>query len=103
MPVEGYCWYPFIDSTDWDSLLQRADRRLDPVGVFWLDDRLERRRSSMSAAFSRAAAGEPAAALPAYIFQPPVSRWLEGWKPQMDHWDWQPPPPAEVRPPVREV
>jgi hypothetical protein len=103
VPVEGYCWYPFVDSTDWDSLLCRADRHVDPVGVFWLDERLERRPSSMSASFTRAAGGEPAAALPAYVFQPPVSQWLRGWLPQMAHWDWQPPPPAEIRPLVRDV
>ena len=98
VPLEGYCWYPFVDSADWDSLLRRADGHLDPVGVFWLDERLERHPSSMSASFRRAVAGEPASALPAYVLQPPVSEWLRGWLPQMSHWDWQPPPPAEVRP-----
>ena len=103
VPVEACCWYPFVDSTDWDSLLTRADGHVDPVGVFWLDDRLQRRRSSMSRSFSGAAAGEPASALPAYTFQPPVSRWLEGWMPQMEHWDWRAPPAAEVRPPARDA
>src|SRR3954465_3643114 len=49
----------------------------------------------MSPASSLAARGAPAASLPAYELQPPVSRWLEGWLPQMEHWDWQPPPPDE--------
>jgi beta-glucosidase/6-phospho-beta-glucosidase/beta-galactosidase len=96
--IEAYCWFPFIDSCDWDSLLFRADGHIDPVGVFWLDGKLRRHPSSMSDAFRRAAGGEPAAALPAYELQPPVSDWLSGWMPQMAHWDWEPPPAAEVRP-----
>jgi len=101
VPVDGYCWFPTVDSADWDSLLQRADGHLDPVGVFWLDADLERRASSMSAAYARAARGAPAADLPAYRFQPPVDRLLRGWMPQMAHWDWQEPPPAEVVSPGR--
>ncbi len=96
VPVDGYCWFPTVDSADWDSLLRRADGHLDPVGVFWLDEGLERRASSMSAAYALAAGGAPAANLPAYRFQPPVDRSLRGWMPQMAHWDWRDPPPAEV-------
>jgi beta-glucosidase/6-phospho-beta-glucosidase/beta-galactosidase len=96
LPVEGYCWFPFIDSCDWDSILCRSEASVDPVGVYWLDEELLRRPSSMSDAYSLAAGGAPASALPAYELQPPVSRWLEGWLPQMEHWDWQPPPPDEV-------
>ena len=101
VPLDGYCWFPTVDSADWDSLLRRADGHLDPVGVFWLDGNLERRESSMSAAYAAAARGAPAADLPAYRFQPPVDRWLRGWLPQMAHWDWQDPPPAEVVSPGR--
>lgn len=96
VPVEGYCWFPFVDSCDWDSVLVRNDGHVDPVGVFWLDEKLDRRPSSMSVAYSMAAGGAPAADLPAYRFRPPVSAWLSGWMPQMSHWDWQDPPPAEV-------
>ncbi len=100
VPLEGYCWFPFVDSCDWDSLLTRAARHVDPVGVYWLDEQLERRESSMATAYRRAAGGAPASALPAYRFQPPVSRWLQGWMPQMAHWEWRDPPAAEVRPPA---
>ncbi len=96
VPVDGYCWFPFVDSCDWDSVLVRSEGNVDPVGVYWLDERLERRPSSMSAAYARAARGAPAADLPAYRFQPPVAGWLAGWLPQMAHWDWQDPPAAEV-------
>jgi beta-glucosidase len=96
VPVEGYCWFPFIDSCDWDSILCRSKACVDPVGVYWLDEELLRRPSSMSAAYAAAAQGAPASTLPAFELQPPVARWLAGWLPQMLHWDWQPSPPEEV-------
>lgn len=96
VPLEGVCWFPFVDSCDWDSILCRTDGNVDPVGVMWLDERLERHESSISASYRAAAAGTPASALPAYELQPPVSSWLAGWLPQMRGWDWQPPPPGEV-------
>jgi beta-glucosidase/6-phospho-beta-glucosidase/beta-galactosidase len=96
VPMDGYCWFPFVDSADWNSLLVRSEGNVDPVGVYWLDERLDRRPSSMSVAYAAAAQGAPAADLPAYRFQPPVDGWLAGWKPQMAHWDWQDPPAHEV-------
>lgn len=95
-PLEAYCWFPFVDSCDWDSLLRRASGHVDPVGVYWLDERLERRASSMSTSFALAARGASPVDLPAYRFQPPVSGWLRGWMPYMAHWDWQAPPPGET-------
>ena len=96
VPIDGYCWFPFVDSTDWNSVLVRCEGNVDPVGVYWLDEQLRRRPSSMSEAYTRAARGAPAAELPAYRFQPPVAGWLAGWLPQMAHWDWQDPPAHEV-------
>lgn len=32
----GFCWYPWVDSTDWDSLVTRADGHIDPQGVITL-------------------------------------------------------------------
>ncbi|MDQ6725413.1 MAG: family 1 glycosylhydrolase [Actinomycetota bacterium] len=96
--VEGYCWFPFVDSCDWDSVLVRSQGNIDPVGVYWLDRRLDRHPSSMSAAYAMAAGGMPAAQLPAYRFQQPVAGWLAGWMPQMSHWEWRDPPAAEVAP-----
>jgi len=98
VPIEGYCWFPFVDSCDWDSVLARSEGHIDPVGVYWLDGRLERHSSSMSTAYAAAARGLPAAALPAYRFQEPVAGWLAGWLPQMSHWAWRDPPSAEVVP-----
>ena len=74
--VRGYCWFPFIDSADWGSLLHECEGAIDPVGVFWLDEQKDRRPSSMSVAYALAAGGTPASELPAYRFRPPVSTWL---------------------------
>ncbi|HEV7865429.1 MAG TPA: family 1 glycosylhydrolase [Acidimicrobiia bacterium] len=98
VPLDGYCWFPFIDSADWASELRRCDRQIDPVGVYWLDEDLDRRPSSMSRAYTAAAGGAPAGELPAYELQDPVDTWLAGWKPHMAHWNWQPAPADEVRP-----
>jgi beta-glucosidase/6-phospho-beta-glucosidase/beta-galactosidase len=94
--VRGYCWFPFIDSADWVSLLARCEGAIDPVGVFWLDERMDRRPSSMSVSYAMAAGGMGAAELPAYRLRSPVSEWLEGWLPHMAHWDWQIPPAEEA-------
>jgi beta-glucosidase/6-phospho-beta-glucosidase/beta-galactosidase len=96
VPVEGYCWFPFVDSCDWDSILCRCDATVDPVGVYWLDAELNRNPSSMSASYRLAASGSPAAELPAYELQPPVDTLLAGWLPQMADWRWERPPAAEV-------
>ncbi|MCU1457664.1 MAG: beta-glucosidase, partial [Actinomycetia bacterium] len=93
--VRGYCWFPSIDSADWASLLRESVGAIDPVGVFWLDENLDRRTSSMSLSYALAASGVPSAELPAYRFRRPVSDWLGGWMPQMAHWEWRPPLPGE--------
>lgn len=105
--LDGYCWFPFIDSCDWDSLLARCDGSVDPVGVYWLDPGadLARRPSEMSEAYTMAARGLPSTALPAYALRPPVWERLRGYLPHMDHWEWQPAPgaPAPVEPPARRA
>lgn len=90
--MDGYCWFPFIDSCDWDSLLSRCNASIDPVGVYRIGPDMERVPSVMSTAYSKAARGLPSTALPAYRFSPPVAEWAGGFLPQMDHWDWQQPP-----------
>jgi beta-glucosidase/6-phospho-beta-glucosidase/beta-galactosidase len=96
VPLEGYCWFPSIDSADWNSLLYRCEGKVDPVGVWWLDDRLDRRESSMSRSYAAAAQGAPAAELPAYRLREPVASWLQGYLPQMAHWTWEEPPAGET-------
>ena len=95
VPLDGYCWFPVIDSADWDSLLFRCEGNIDPVGIWWLDDRLDRRASTAAASYTMAAAGVPAAALPAYRFREPVASWLRGYAPHTAHWEWVSHPPFE--------
>ncbi len=91
IPIEGLCWFPFIDSTDWNSLLARCEGRIDPVGVYWLDKDLDRRPSTMATSYAAAASGIPSRDLPAFELREPVASWLRGYLPQMSHWDWVPP------------
>jgi hypothetical protein len=100
VPLEGYCWFPTVDSCDWDSLLARPARRIDPVGVWALEPDGTTRRTSMTLAWEAAAAGAPVSLLPAYRFQQPVASRLAGFLPQMSHWPWTDPPPWERVPPV---
>ena len=94
--VLGYCWFPFVDSCDWDSLLFECNGSIDPTGVYWIDERRDRHASSMSLSYALAARGTPAAELPAYELQPPVRDWLAGWMGHVRHWTWTPAPPLEV-------
>jgi beta-glucosidase/6-phospho-beta-glucosidase/beta-galactosidase len=89
----GFCWFPFVDSTDWCSLVRQAERKVDAVGIYWLgDDRWERHGSELSDCFGKLARGEMSAReLPAYRFQPPWNRNLAGFLPFMAHWAWKEP------------
>ena len=96
VPIDAYCWFGFLDSLDWCSLLERCDREVDPVGVIRLDERLGRHESTMSRSYARVAAGATAAELPAYRLTPEVATHLEHLAPFMEHFDWTDPPAAEV-------
>ncbi|HSH37987.1 MAG TPA: hypothetical protein VK993_04305 [Chthoniobacterales bacterium] len=98
VPMEGHCWFPFVDSCDWDSLLRRSDGNIDPVGIYWLDEQLDRHPSSISTSFALAAGGCRASELPAYEFQQPIAHWIRGWMPQMAHWKFEQPPRDERAP-----
>jgi beta-glucosidase len=89
----GFCWFPFVDSTDWCSLVCRAEQRVDAVGIYWLDDeRLHRHASELSECYGRLARGESGAGeIRAYRFQPPWDENLAGYLPLMEHWDWEEP------------
>ncbi|MBW3624041.1 MAG: hypothetical protein KY468_11595 [Armatimonadetes bacterium] len=94
----GFCWFPLIDSTDWDTMLQKARGKIDPVGIYWLDQKKYRRNASMlSDSFRLLAQGKATSEdLPAYQFLPPVNEQLRGFLPQMSHWDWRMPPDIPV-------
>jgi beta-glucosidase/6-phospho-beta-glucosidase/beta-galactosidase len=90
VPFEGFCWYPFIDSTDWCSLVTQANGNIDPQGIIWLDDHLRRNTSELSEVYTSLAKGEATAKdIPAYRFKPPVDYHLEGFSEMMRHWDWR--------------
>ncbi len=97
--LRGLCWFPSVDSRDWDSLLARPAGRTDPVGVVSLDADDTRRRTSFTEVWEAAARGARASELPAYRFQSPCDEQLRGFLPQMAHWDWVDPPEAERVPP----
>jgi beta-glucosidase/6-phospho-beta-glucosidase/beta-galactosidase len=88
----GFCWFPFIDSTDWDSLLRYASNNLDPVGIYWLDEERNRHASELSEVYAALAKHQITAAdIPAYTFMEPVATELTGFMPQMAHWEWREP------------
>ncbi len=98
IPFEGFTWFPFIDSTDWDSLLNAPDGHIDPVGLYRLEEgTLARRESELTRLYRGLARGELRAAdLPAYRFLTPVSEQLAGFRPQWAGWDWRRPNLAEL-------
>jgi len=99
VPLRGYCWYPHVDSCDWDSLLARSAGRVDPVGVYGLGESV-RARTVFTDLWEAAATGTPVQDLPAYRFQPPLDAELSGFLTQMQHWPWEDPPERSV-PPIR--
>jgi beta-glucosidase/6-phospho-beta-glucosidase/beta-galactosidase len=96
VPLEGFCWFPVVDSRDWDSLLSRHAARRDPVGIF-ADGGVE---TSLTRSYAQLAAGAPAASLPAYRLQDPVAGRLQGYLPSLARWPWQDPPDDEYVPPI---
>ncbi|HLL61786.1 MAG TPA: glycosyltransferase [Propionibacteriaceae bacterium] len=96
VPLTGLCWYPHVDSADWDSLLARPAGRIDPVGVVCATGG-GRQDTLFTTAWRTAAAGARSRELPAYRFQSPAAELLAGFLPQMAHWDWVD-PPADVAP-----
>jgi len=101
VPLHGFCWFPQVDSCDWDSLLARAGGRVDPVGVLGVGAGGRRGATSFTAVWLAAAAGVPAADLPAYRFQPPCDEQLAGLLPGLSHWPWQDPHAADRVEPTR--
>ncbi|MDN3296363.1 family 1 glycosylhydrolase [Streptomyces ficellus] len=100
LPLHGYCWFPQVDSCDWDSLLARPAGRADPVGVVSHGRGGSRRESTFTQVWQAAAAGAPVHDLPAYRFQSPCRQQLAGFLPAMAHWPWQEALPEDHVPPV---
>jgi beta-glucosidase/6-phospho-beta-glucosidase/beta-galactosidase len=89
---EGFCWYPFIDSTDWCSLVKVARGCIDPQGIYWLDNNFRRNASELSELYTALARGQISSQdIPAYSFRAPLDDHLSGLLPMMKHWDWKRP------------
>ncbi|HEX8249407.1 MAG TPA: family 1 glycosylhydrolase [Pyrinomonadaceae bacterium] len=99
LAFEGFCWYPFIDSTDWCSLVREANGRVDPQGIYYLDkDCRKRNASELSEIFTALARGQISSKdIPAYHFQPPLDHQLEAFLPMMAHWQWREPVAHEAK------
>lgn len=91
IPFHGFCWYPFIDSTDWCSLVRKANGRIDPQGIYHLTGKDMRRNSSeLSEIFASLACGAISSTeIPAYKFLAPLDAELAGFLPMMNHWQWR--------------
>jgi len=96
VPFLGFCWYPYIDSTDWTSLVREARRSIDPQGICSLGRNFDRRRSALSEIYARLVAGGLAAAeLPAFPFSEEAleERWVRNFLP---HMTWAAPVSADL-------
>ena len=91
LKFHGLCWYPLIDSTDWDSLVREASGNVDPQGIFWLDEtRRARHRSEISEVFTKLARNEiTSAEIPAYRFESSVGEMLRNWDSFTADWNWR--------------
>jgi beta-glucosidase/6-phospho-beta-glucosidase/beta-galactosidase len=95
----GFCWFPSIDATDWDSLCTEANGCLSPMGIWGLDEDCESRYcSELSDWYVCLAKGKARSCdLPAYQFTPPLDLDLGGYLPLMSHWsDWRDPSESEA-------
>ena len=90
----GFCWFPSIDATDWDSLCTVANRHVCPMGIWSLTaDCVSRSSSELSEWYVKLAQGTASSRdLPAYRLNPPLDRDLLGYQPLMNHWaEWRDP------------
>ncbi|MDB5663806.1 family 1 glycosylhydrolase [Cypionkella sp.] len=70
---EGFCWYPYIDSTDWCSLCREPNRRIDPQGIYYLSQSFDRKPSQLSEIYAKLVAGEIGSAeIPAFRMEDTV-------------------------------
>ena len=92
----GLCWYPLIDCCDWDTLVTQPNRRIDPQGIFSLDEHFNRHSSEFSSTVAAVAAGKISSQdIPAYRFRPPLSVQMKGFiNGPMKRYSWKEPLPA---------
>jgi len=84
----GFCWFPSIDATDWNSLCTVADRCVCPMGIWSLtEDCTVRHSSEVSDWYGRLARGEASSRdLPTYRLRPPLDCDLRGYSRLIAHW-----------------
>jgi beta-glucosidase/6-phospho-beta-glucosidase/beta-galactosidase len=87
--LRGFCWYPSIDTTDWANCCTHSTSEIDPQGLWILDtNRWERISSELSQCYSALARGKISYRdIPAYGFEEPLDRDLQGYLRLMKHWD----------------
>ena len=88
---EGFCWYPYIDSTDWGSLCREPKRAIDPQGIYCLDTSFDRAGSELSHLYAALSRGEIGSVeIPAYRLEEPVvvDRRVGKYLPHMTGADW---------------
>lgn len=86
VPFLGFCWYPYIDSTDWSSLVCEARRDIDPQGLRSLAPDFSRQGTELSRLYAGLAQGRLGVAdLPAYPFSDDVldNRMVRNFQPHM--------------------
>jgi beta-glucosidase/6-phospho-beta-glucosidase/beta-galactosidase len=96
-PLEAFCWFPSIDSTDWCHLCTKCTRSVDPQGIWWLDgERWDRHESELSHTYRLLAQGKIRSTdIAPYYLQAPVDRQLAGYQKFMRDWSgWREPETA---------
>ena len=85
-----------MDSCDWDTLVTRPNRRIDPQGIFSLDEQFNRHSSEFSNTIAAIAAGKISSKdIPAYRFRPPLSVQMKGFiAGPMQQYAWKEPLPT---------
>ncbi len=80
--LRGFCWFPSIDSTDWDKFCTSCKLSVDPQGIWWLDrKRWTRHGSELSDLYANLAAGRfDPDSVTDYPLRPPLNRDLAGYR-----------------------
>ncbi len=93
IPFEGFCWYPYIDSTDWCSMVCQANGHIDPQGIYWLSPgTLNRNASELSDVYVSLASGTISGSdIPSYAFHMGALDICQVRKflPLLADWEWR--------------
>lgn len=89
--IRLFCWFPLIDSVDWDSMLNENAACPDGQGLYELTSDLEGRiRGELAWIYAELAAGRMTSKdIPAYAFDIRVLEFLQSYLKFMKHWQWE--------------